>query len=171
MKLSPWQRLDVLARRLTPFGLTLLLVMLNVVPTHVPGFARVIPMLALMAVYHWTIYRPELMPAVAVFAVGVLQDLLGGTPVGVYALVFLSVYGVLLSQRRFFVGKSFLITWLGFAVVAAAAAAQAWALVSAFHVTLVDPRPLIFQYLLTLGAFPLLAWLFLSWQQAFLGAE
>ena len=169
MKPTPWQRLDILARNLTPFGMTMILVLLGVVPLHLPDFVRVTPVLGVMAVYHWTIHRPELLPAYAVFAIGLLQDVLTGAPIGVNALVFLTVYGVVLTQRRFFVTRSFLIAWLGFSLVAAGAALESWILVSAYHVTLVEPRQLFFQYLVTLGCFPALAWVFLRWQQAVLG--
>ncbi len=171
MKPSIWLRLDHWARRLTPFGFSLLLVVLNVIPLHIPGFARVAPILALIAVYHWAIYRPDLMPAYAVFIIGFLHDLLSGVPMGVHALVFLSVYGVVIWQRRFLAGKSFMITWLGFAIVGTGAAAQSWALISAYSGALVDPRALVHQYALTFGFFPILAWVFLRWQQAFLKAE
>jgi rod shape-determining protein MreD len=171
MKRTQWQRLDVYARQLTPFALTMALVIVSVLPTHVPGLARVAPMLALMAVYYWAIYRPDLLPAYAVFALGLLQDSLSGTPMGVQAVVFLTVYGVLLTQRRFFAGKSFVIVWLGFAVVAAGAAAETWILVSAFHVTLMEPTAVLYQYAVTAGAFPLLAWLLIRWHHAFLRLE
>ncbi len=171
MKPSLWHRLDALARRLTPFALTLVLVVVGAVPLHIPGFARVAPLLPLMAVYHWAIYRPRLLPAFAVFLIGLLQDTVGGTPIGVNALVFVGVYGVVLSQRRFFAGKSFAVVWLGFAVIAAGAALLSWILVSALNVALVAPRAVVFQYLVTLGVFPLLAWIFLRWQRAFLEHE
>jgi len=171
MKPSLWLRLDRWARRLTPVGLTLLLVILNIIPFQVPGFARVAPLFALIAVHHWAIYQPELMPAYAVFVIGLLQDMLSGVPLGLNTVVFLAVYGAVLWQRRFFVGKSFIITWLGFAVVGGGAMALSWILVSAYHLALVDPRALLYQYLLTLGFFPLLAWAFLRWQQAILKAE
>ena len=141
------------------------------VPLHIPGFARVAPLLPLIAVYHWAIYRPRLLPASAVFVIGVLQDTLTGTPIGVNALVFIGVYGVVLSQRRFFAGKSFAVVWLGFAVVAAGAALSSWILVSVSNLTLVAPLAVLFQYLMTLGVFPLLAWVFLRWQRAFLESE
>ncbi|MBL6945757.1 MAG: rod shape-determining protein MreD [Rhodospirillales bacterium] len=171
MKPSVWLRLDRWARRLTPFGLSLLLVVINVIPMQIPGFARVAPVLALISIHHWAIYRPDLMPTYAVFVIGFLQDLLSGVPLGVHVVVFLSVYGVVVWQRQFFVGKSFMITWLGFAFVSAGAAVQSWVLISVFHETLVDPRALVHQYVLTLGFFPILAWMFLRWQQAFLKVE
>ena len=168
MRPTFWQRLDQLARQLTPFALTLLLVIVGQLPWHLPGLAQVAPLMPLMAVYHWTIQRPDLLPAHAVFLIGLLVDLLSGGLIGVNTLVLLTVYGVIYSQRRFFIGKTFQITWLGFALVAAAAAVQSWLLVSAFHMTLIHPDALIFQYLLTVALYPIPAWLFLRWQQVFL---
>ena len=51
MKPVFWSRLDTTARRLTPFGLTVLLVLINVLPLQMPGFARVMPLLPLMSIY------------------------------------------------------------------------------------------------------------------------
>ena len=171
MKPSFWQRLDALARNLSPFGLTLMLALFSVLPLHIPGFSRVAPLLAVMAIYHWTIYRPDLLPAGSVFLIGLLQDVLTGVPVGVNALVFLGIYGVVLTQRQFFASKPFVIVWLGFALIAAGAEVMTWTLISIYHATLIDPRAIAFQYLVNLGFFPVLAWIFTRWQQAFLRLE
>ncbi|NQU60425.1 MAG: rod shape-determining protein MreD [Rhodospirillales bacterium] len=163
-----WQRMDLLARQLTPVMLTLVLVIINVIPLHIPGFSRVAPLLPLMAIYHWAIYRPHLLPAYAVFLIGILQDILTGTPIGVNAFVFLLAYGAVLSQKSFFLGKSFFILWLGFSLIAAVAAVISWMAISLLNVTLVEPKTVVFQYLMTLGFFPAVAWAFLRWQRAFL---
>lgn len=160
--------MDLLARQLTPGLLTLGLVLINALPMHVSGIVHIAPLLPLMAIYHWAIFRPRLLPAYAVFLIGVLQDVLGGTPIGVNALVFLAVYGAVLSQKRFFMGKSFAIVWLGFALIAAGALAVSWTAISILNVALVEPRTAVFQYVLTLGLFPGMDWLFLRWQQAIL---
>ena len=165
---GPWHRMDVLARQLTPSVFTLALVILNVVPPHIPGFSNIAPLLPLMAVYHWAVFRPRLLPAYAVFMIGLLQDILTGAPIGVNALVFLVVHGTVLSQKRFFIGISFFILWLGFALIAAVAAAINWLAVSILSATLVEPQTVFFQYLMTLGFFPAVAWFFLRWQRAFL---
>ena len=163
-----WQRLDLWARNSTPFGIAVLLVILNVVPTSIPDFAAVTPTLALIAVYHWAIYRPNLLPLTAVFTLGLLQDILSGAPLGVFVLVFLTAYGVVLSQRRFLAGKSFLIYWLGFAVIAFGAAVESWVLASIWNFAILDFRSIFYQFLISLGLFPIVAWMFLRWQQAFL---
>jgi rod shape-determining protein MreD len=160
--------MDLLARQLTPSMLTLLLVIIGVVPLRILDFSTVMPLFPLMAVYHWAVFRPRLLPAYAVFLIGILQDILTGAPVGVNALVFLLVYGAVLSQKRFFTGKSFIILWLGFSLIAAAATALNWIAVSLLSVTVVEIRTAAFQYLLTIGFFPALAWVFMRWQRAFL---
>ena len=110
MRPTFWQRLDAFARNLTPVALTLVLVILNVVPTHIPGIARVLPVLPLISVFYWSIHRPHLVPAPAVFLIGLFQDGLTGAPMGLHALIFLAVQGVVLFQHKFFMGKS---GWLG----------------------------------------------------------
>jgi rod shape-determining protein MreD len=171
MKPSLWQRLDVLARQLTPFGITFALVIINAVPLHVPALSRVIPVLPLMAIYHWGIFRPNLMPMIAVFGIGLFHDLIAGYPLGVHALVFVTVNGVVISQRRFIVGKTFAIYWLGFALAALGAGVETWLAMSILNMSLVEPTGAASQYLLTVGMFPPLAWLLMRWQQAFLKQE
>ncbi len=168
MKPVLWSRLDIIARSITPFGLTILLVLINVLPLQVPGLSRVMPLFPLMSIYLWAIHQPELMPSYAVFLVGFLQDTLIGTPIGLHILTYLIVYGTVVWQRRFLAGKPFAVIWVGFSLVAAGATAANWFLISLFYLTIIQPEALAYQYLLSLGSFPLLSWFFMRWQIAFL---
>ncbi|MCK4939019.1 MAG: rod shape-determining protein MreD [Rhodospirillaceae bacterium] len=171
MKPGFLQRLDLIARGSTPFVLTALLIVMSAIPTRIPEFAHIAPMLPLMAIYHWSIYRPDLLPAWAVFIAGLMQDALVGTPFGVNALVFLAVHMVVLSQQVFFTGKSFAVVWIGFAMVSAAAFVLTWALVSGFFGQSTGLMNMFFQYLVTLGTFPVLTWMLMLWQQRMLTTE
>lgn len=154
--------------KLVPFLTTLLFVLISVVPLHIPGFAVVAPAFTLMAVYHWTIYRPDLLPPVAVFVAGLLLDLLNGTPyVGTSALSLLLTRSVLMGQRRFFVNRLFPVLWAGFLVTTAAVVAFEWALVSLLHGALLGARPVVFEALLTVATFPLASYLLARAQRAF----
>jgi rod shape-determining protein MreD len=168
MKPALWARLDIIARRITPFGLTVLLVLINVLPLQVPGLSQVMPMLPLMSIYLWAVHHPNLMPAYAVFFIGFLQDALIGTPIGLHTITYLMVFGIVVWQRRFLVGKPFVVIWVGFSLVAAGATIANWLLVSLYYLVVIQPEALVFQYLLSLGAFPLLSWFFMRWQIAFL---
>ncbi len=171
MKQTFGQRLDIYTRNSLPVLVTLVLVVVNVIPLHIPGLSRIAPILPLMAVYQWTVYRPKLMPPLAVFFIGLMYDILSGTPIGVNAVVFLAVYGVIIYQQRFFAGKSFLVVWFGFGIVALGASILSWTLVSILSASIVEPRAAVFQYLLNFGFFPVLAWFFLRWQSALVKVE
>lgn len=168
MKPSVWVRMDTWARHLVPGGVTLLLLLLTAVPTRLPGFAGIAPMLPLMGVYYWAIYRPDLLPAWAAFLFGLLYDIIAGTPLGVNALVLLLVQGVAASQRKFFLGKSFLVAWWAFGLLAAGASGLEWMLVTVLLGRVIDPSAVFFQYLLTMGLFPVLTWTLARTQMAFL---
>jgi len=158
VKPSLFQRMDLWARELLPLITTLGLLLLSLTPTHVPGWAGVAPVLTMMAVYYWAIYRPDLLSPLVAFAIGVLQDVLAGTPLGVNALVLLLIQGATASQRRFFLGNTFAVAWWGFALVAFAAVVLAWLLASVVYGQLLQVRAVMFQYLLTLSLYPVVSW-------------
>lgn len=149
--------------RFVPFLTTLLFAVISVVPLNLPGSAVVTPAFALMAVFHWTVYRPEWMPLSAVFAIGLLLDLLNGTPyVGLSAIALLCARTAVLGRRRLFVNRTFPVVWLGFCAVAAATFAFFWIFVSLLHGATLGVRPFVFQAILTVACYPVgsyvLAW-------------
>jgi len=149
------------ALRSTIPGLLLMLcIFVAALPTGVPYFADVTPFLSLMAVYYWSIYRPDLMPVLLVFAAGLVQDVVTGNPIGLMALVLVLVHGVGVSQRRVFLGKSFPVEWWGFGLVALGAGILAWMLASLYNVFLLDPTTVAVQALLTVAVYPLVTRLF-----------
>lgn len=164
-------RLDTFTRNSMPILLTLILVLVNFIPLQIPGLSRVVPILPLMAIYHWAIYRPQLMPPLAVFMIGAFYDVLSGMPIGVNALVFLIVYGVVVLQQRFFAGKSFIVVWLGFGLISFGATVLTWILMSILATTLINPQAAIFQLFLNFSFFPILAWLLLHCQNSYLKLE
>ena len=171
MKPTFWHRVDRFARDLTPFALTFVLLVINAIPFHIPGFAQVVPLLSLIGIYFWSVYRPDLMPAAAVFLIGLLHDFISGLPLGVSVLVFLLVQGAGIAQRSFFSGKSLVIVWFGFIFVAAGALSIEWVLLSILSGELIQPRSALYQFGLTVALFPVLAWLLTRWQQAFLQVD
>ncbi len=160
-----WYRFEMALRGLTPALMTLRGALRAVVPLRIPEFAPITPSLTVIAVYYWGIYRPDLTPMAAIFAVGIVQDTLAGTPLGLTSLVLIVVRAVVVSQRRFFHGKTFLVEWWGFMLVAPGATLLSWVLASLYYGVLVAPRPLGFQLLLTIALYPCLTWLFARAQQ------
>lgn len=168
MKATLIQRMDQWVRHLLPFSVTLLLVLVDAMPTRLPDFAAVAPLLPLISVYYWAIYRPELLPPSVAFGLGVINDVIMGTPMGVSSLVYLLVQGMTASQRRFFHGKTFLVAWWAFALVAVGAVGLQWALVSVIYGHLMEPQAVLFELLMTISVYPLVSWMFARAQLALL---
>jgi rod shape-determining protein MreD len=152
-------RLSQVARNGTPGLLALILVLLSLAPYNLPGSAQLVPPLALMAVFHWGIFRPDLLPGPLAFVLGLLQDILSGGPLGMWAIVFLLVLVVTASQRRFFLGKMFVVEWLGFALVVPVVYLSIWIIGSIYIGAIVDPGALFVQGLLAVALYPALSWL------------
>ncbi len=97
-----------------PGVLTLLLVLMGAVPIGAPLLGPVLPAFGLVAVFVFSIYRPDLMPHWLAFLVGLVQDLVIGGPLGLNALLLLSVQGLCSSQRRFSCRQTVLAGLAGF---------------------------------------------------------
>ena len=153
-------QLNAIVRIAVPSALLVFLVLLSIVPFHLPGYPQVAPNLLLMAVFFWAVHRSELFPVVMVFFVGLLQDILVGMPLGFSVIILILIRTLAVSQRRVFFGKSFLMLWWGFGLVACLAAFGLWILTIIYHQSLLDPRPILFQAALTIAIFPFASWFF-----------
>lgn len=160
MRMTATQRVDVWLRHSTPIAFAVLLAILSTVPVGVPGYAAVVPAYTAMSAFYWAVFRPDLQPPFALFLVGVLQDVLVATPLGMTALTLMVVHGLAVSQRRAFLAKPFVLAWFGFVLIHALAAFVVWLLASILALRPVGPEPAVFQYLVTVTLFPVVAWIF-----------
>ena len=157
--------------RLLPLATTLFAAVIAILPVGVPGYAALTPAFTLMAVYHWTIYRPDLLPPIGLFAIGLAQDLLGGAPVGVSALLLLVARAVVLRHRRYCVNRTFPFVWTGFMLLAVTAMAGLWGLHSLMQLTVLDFRPTVFRTVLTVAIFPVASFALGRTQRGLMGAS
>lgn len=157
------------ARKTVPALTTIFLVLLAQLPFPLAFYPDVAPALPLMAVYYWVVFRPDLMPRVLVFAVGIFHDALIGAPFGLMALILLLVHTFVLNQRRFLVGKPFWVFWSGFAIVVPVAALLNWILASALRGAPMPTDVVLVSVALTIAMFPLVAWALLRSQRWLVG--
>jgi rod shape-determining protein MreD len=163
-----WSRLDPFLRRLIPLLTTALALLCNLTPWPLPHFGDIAPPFVLMAVYYWSIHRPDLLGALPCFLIGLFLDFAFGVPLGLHALLFVVVHGLLISQRRFFVGHAFVMSWVGFAGVAVMSALLSYGGISLFGDGDIKLIPLLLQAVMAILVFPLPAWFFISVQRKFL---
>ncbi|HET8727657.1 MAG TPA: rod shape-determining protein MreD [Alphaproteobacteria bacterium] len=163
-----WHKMDGAARSSAPALMTLMLVLIGVMPFQLPLYGAVAPALPLIAIYYWAVHRPDLMPFTVVFGVGLLHDVLTAAPLGLNAAIFLVAHWLVIGQRRFLVGRSFLVLWWGFATIATLAAAMEWLAHSIYAATPMPGEPLVFRGLITIALFPAVVWIAIQVHRSFL---
>lgn len=156
-------------RNLVPVATTFAFVLVGQLSLPIPLLSDVAPAFALISLYYWAVFRPDLMPYVAVFGLGIVQDAVAGAPLGMYALVYLLVQALVLNQRRFIVGKPFWVFWSAFALIAPVAAIAAWLLASVSRGTFLPPATAFVALVMTVVLFPAVAWLLVHTQRRFIG--
>jgi rod shape-determining protein MreD len=157
------------AARLLPVATTLLAAVISVLPLQIPGYAALTPVFTLMAAYHWTIYRPDLLPPWALFGIGLTEDLLAGSPIGVNALLLLLTRVAVLGYRRYFVNRNFPFVWTGFTLLAAMAMLGLWGVHCVLDLSLLDFRNAVIRAVLTVAMFPLASFMLGRAQRAVMG--
>ena len=154
-----------------PIATTMLAALLSIEPFHLDGYAALTPAFTLMATYHWTIYRADLLPAPWLFLIGTIQDLLSGGLPGETAVTLLLARAILLPQRHYFVDRRFPFIWAGFTLLTGGAVLLSWALHSLLAVELLDLRGPVLRAVLTISAFPIASFLLGRSQRALIGAD
>lgn len=156
-RLGLWHRLDVASRYAFPGLQTVFVLLALSAPLGVPGQAQLQPAWAMASVYFWSLYRPASMPALLVFVLGLLLDLLAQGPVGIQVLVLLLIHATVLKARRPLTRSGFAIVWLVFCGVATAGVLLEWLLVCLLTWRAVPPWPGLFEWGVGVGAYPLVA--------------
>jgi rod shape-determining protein MreD len=156
-----WRRLDAASRHAWPVAFMLFGLLIIGLPFGVPGQAELRPAYAMACVFFWSLYRPVSLPAPMVAATGILLDLLGMSPLGLWAVLLLILQGSTLAARRRLIPQSFFMTWLVFFGFAASLSACAWLLESLLELRMLPVLPATAQALAALGLYPALAGLFI----------
>ncbi|HTW71197.1 MAG TPA: rod shape-determining protein MreD [Acetobacteraceae bacterium] len=154
------RRLDLAARHAFPASLTVLLMLLTQAPFGVVDQTTLLPTVALISVWFWSVYRPGAMSPPVVFGIGLLLDLLDWLPFGTGVVTLLLVHGLALRWRRFLGRQGFILVWMAFAAIAAGAAALEWLAMAVLTWRLVPLGPAIFQAALSVALYPALAIIF-----------
>jgi rod shape-determining protein MreD len=130
-----FDRIDISIGRtfaaIIPFGCALIGLLISNAPIVLLPTELKPPMLSLMPIYFWCLVRPDLMPPLVVFTLGVLEDFFSGSPPGTWTLAFVATYALVDRERDAFAGLSGVGAILGFAAAMLAATVIGW-LVAAF---------------------------------------
>ncbi len=133
-------------------GLSLGLMLL---PVWIP--VPIIPQLGLLGVLYWTTYSFNLMPPGAAFAVGLLQDLWLGQPLGLNASLLALFAWVLSGQFNVYASRPFRFGWLFAVPVIVLYETLTWGITRLLGQTC-DLHQMLWQTGSTLIAYPAAVW-------------
>lgn len=163
-----WQRVDKWSRGATPVGLTLLLLLIGLLPWHLPELGTIGISLVIISVFYWGLKTPQTMTAWSVLSIGLISDLLAITPMGVGTVSLLSLYGLTRSQARTLRNMPFFVIWPVFMLFAAIIILLSWLLTAMIDSAFPDIRPVLFLYLFVVVCYPLLSYVFGHLQRSLL---
>lgn len=159
--ISTLHRLDQNVRRLLPIAISLVLTLAVILPIGLPQWGLLAPPLLLIAVYYWSIVRPDLMPPTAAFVLGLFQDLLTGAPLGSGALVMVLTQWTMRSQQRYLFNRPFFLMWAAFAPVVLIAGVLDWLIYAMLTFNAVPIASALVRMMLGFVLFPVVAWIIL----------
>lgn len=152
------QILDESVRRFVPVFVVLVLVVVGILRMPYAFIADITMMLPVVVILFWSLRQPSVMPMVAVFLIGLVDDALRGNPLGFNALLLILAAGFVRSQRRHLAERGWS-AQLG--VIASAAVFYEvcrWALVGILS-TSPDFLDAIFRITLVVALFVPISWL------------
>jgi rod shape-determining protein MreD len=142
--------------RLLAFTFLIIIVCLTVLPLWQK--IGIQPALFLIILYHWTLYRSDLMPIEQLVLISLIQDGIYAYPLGFSALRLLIGYTLLTTQRRILSHQRFLWVWGGFGVFTLIDGLIYATLLSCVKHEWVGISPLIPGFAMTIGLYPLTIW-------------
>ncbi len=142
--------------RSIPVFLSILCIFIQVAPLPGPQGISVMPSFILAVIFFWAVLREDRLSFTTSFCLGCLQDLLSGTPLGLWGVTLLGVHLYISSQAHILATTRFMTTWISFAVVSFAAygfiyLGVFWHIGSPYDFSLV-----FLPYITTLAIFPLM---------------
>jgi rod shape-determining protein MreD len=152
-----WRGLDRVARHALPAVSIAIVMIVLAIPGLVPLQAGVRVGFVMASVYFWSLYRPAALPAPLVAVLGVLLDLLGASPLGLWAVLLLLEQAAMAAIRRALVRRGFLMVWLVFAGFVAVLTAAEYAARAVLDLAILPPAPILAQAIVAILIYPLLA--------------
>ena len=139
----------------------LFFVIIEVVNLNISGIDLIIPNIILITIYFWGIYsEDDVLSQSYLLILSVFGEILKGEIIGTSTLPYLFLFSLIKSQRRFFVNKPFMVTWVGFLLFALAAFLIKIIILSLLYQKIFYEKYLFIQLLLTILLYPGIHWFF-----------
>lgn len=151
------ENLAIYFQRLLPLLSSLLLVFISYVPLNIIEVSSIHPAVGMVCVYYWIIHRPDVFNLFSVYVLGLVEDIISSAPFGSNIFALLVLYLLVSNLARFLNGKPFVINWYGFALLSLVTFFSRWLLVSVYYSQFLPLPGLLFSFLFTFAAYPVLS--------------
>ena len=93
----------------------------------------------------------------SIYLLGLVDDVISSSPFGSHIFALLIMYILVNNTSKFLNAKPFVVMWYGFAALALVAMLSRWLVVSVYYSQFLPLSMLLFNYLVTIAIYPLLA--------------
>ena len=139
---------------LVPILIAIFVMLLEKTPTILLFDVVPNPSLLLIVVFFWTDFGETRLSLFVLFCIGLLEDVLSGTPLGLWAFVFLLIYFFMRTRSAPLITKDFFLAYIIFAIVTLVAYILVFWGISLHAYNTPILSVLIVPYIITLTVFP-----------------
>lgn len=86
-------------------------VLLMILPFDVVDIVRFFPLLDIILLYYWAIYRPDTLSLWFLFLLGIILDIFYAMPLGITSFTYLMLYVLVNSKRKLLSNEPYMILW------------------------------------------------------------
>jgi rod shape-determining protein MreD len=159
MKINQAKESKIGIEGIVPSLTILFFMIIMVLPYKIPIIGEVMPFLTMMGVYYWSVFKPEMLPISVVFILGIIQDVLLGSPFGLMPLLLIIIQQFIYIQGRQFLERDFIFNWFVFVMVVFGFGILSWGITSLYFRTALDFLSILAQISLTIALYPVITWL------------
>lgn len=139
-----------------PVSLTLLLAGFALIPKHMVGLSYLTLPLYMAPMFFWALLEPRRMPYWFAFTLGMVVDVVQGTPLGLSSLAYLAFLLLVDAQRKYIIKEGFVVKWGYFSLLLLGVGAGHW-LALGFALSKTPPlMPAMIQLILVACLYPVL---------------
>lgn len=146
-----------LFQKILPLLSSLILLFISYVPLEFSLFNNIRPVVGMICVYYWMLHRPDLFNLWSVYTLGLVDDVISSSPFGSNIFALLLLYILINNTSKFFNAKPFVVTWYGFCLLSFVTLMARWLLVSVYYSQFLPLSMMLFAYLVTIAAYPLIS--------------
>lgn len=150
--------------RRPPYGLAIwcaisivLALLIYAAPARLSRATDLMPLLPLITIFIWSTIRPYFIPPIVIFLVGIMQDLLTGGPMGVWAFSYLVALTAMRVRKEDATTRDLGPLWFRFVATTAIAVIVAWAGGSLAIGGVAAVQPMAIEAAASILMFPLIA--------------